>query len=184
VLAGVLAALEQGLGLVLVGGHVVADLDGPQLAALVRPADAEAPHQAGERGGGRPHVRGHLRVGVVGGVGGREVVRSGDAAEGAVRRREQGDPIPEPAQQRDLAEARGDHDRVRLGDVDADAVARDRRAGLHRADALDPVEPGLDRRRLERRRRPGGGHGQQDGDDAGDRDCGASAPLHALHAAS
>jgi hypothetical protein len=36
VLVGVVEAVEQDLGLVLVGAHVVADLGRPQLAALVR----------------------------------------------------------------------------------------------------------------------------------------------------
>ena len=52
VLARVVEAVEEDLGLALIGADVVADLGGPQLAALVALADGEDAHDV--RDGRRP----------------------------------------------------------------------------------------------------------------------------------
>ena len=65
VLVGVVDAVEQDLGLVLVDADVVADLGRPQLPALVALADGEQVDDVRVRGGDRMDLRDHLGVGVV-----------------------------------------------------------------------------------------------------------------------
>ncbi len=77
VLAGVLVGGEEHLGFVLVGTDVVADLDGDDRPALVGGADDPLAHDVGVRGHDGVDVGGGLRVVVVAGVGGREVVQRG-----------------------------------------------------------------------------------------------------------
>ncbi len=64
VLVAVVEAVEQDLGLGLVRGDVVADLRGPQLAALVALPDREALHDVGMGLGHRGDLGAHLGVGV------------------------------------------------------------------------------------------------------------------------
>ena len=90
VLAGVVEAVEQDLGLGLVGGDVVGDLDRPDLAALVTLADRELADDARVIGDGRVDLLDHLRVVVIAGVLGREVGgRRGPGGDGAGGDREQ-----------------------------------------------------------------------------------------------
>jgi len=75
VLPGVVQRVEEDLGLVLVGPHVVADLRRPQLSALVALADREDLDDRRVGGGDRVDLGGHLGVGVVTRVLRREVAR-------------------------------------------------------------------------------------------------------------
>ena len=75
VLARVVQAVEEDLGLGLVGGHVVAHLGGPDGPALVAGADGEDLHDARVRSLHVVDVGDHLRVVVVAAVVGRVVDR-------------------------------------------------------------------------------------------------------------
>ena len=65
VLVGVVSAVEHDLGLVLVDGDVVGDLDRPQLAALVARPDREALDDVGVRRGDGRDLGRQLRVAVI-----------------------------------------------------------------------------------------------------------------------
>ena len=151
VLPGVLLAGEEDLGLVLVGGHVVADLHRGQLPALVRGADALPADQRRVRRDGRVDHGVLLGVVVVAAVGRREVVGHRAARGAGAGRRQRGDGVAELAQRGDLGRGGGDEQRPVLGTVDGGAGAR------HLA-ALDDVAHAVDL--VGRRRRRGGRGGR------------------------
>jgi hypothetical protein len=126
----VLVGREQHLGLALVGADVVGDLDRPDLAALIRGAEADARRDrwmSGDVGAGR---RGHLRVVVVVGVGGRE--RRAAGAQAPAHGRHPLDGEAGPAHPAHRAAVGGHHD---LGVVDLD----DRGAGHRHLRAVEQV---------------------------------------------
>ena len=75
VFAGMVHGIDEDLGLVLVGGDVVRDLRGPDLAVLVALADRELRDDRGMGGDRSVELGHHLGVVVVPGVLGREVGR-------------------------------------------------------------------------------------------------------------